>query len=137
LRFLYIVRASDTPVDSAIRVAVANQPRLMRDVVVSTMSDQPDIKVVAEIEDESQISSVIDQTTPDFLIVTLQPTGIRASDCEALLRRHPDMKVLALAQDGNSFIFYSASLEIHTKVLEGSEDGILAALRANTRVLGA
>lgn len=120
--------------DRAIRVAVANQPRLMRELLVETMTDQPDIEVVAEIEDESEISRMIDEFTPEFLIVTLQPAGIRASHCEAYLRRHPDIKILALASDGNSFIFYSASVEIHTKVLEGSEEGILAVLRSNRRI---
>jgi chemotaxis response regulator CheB len=122
------------PVDRAIRVAVANQPRLMRELLVETMTDQLDIEVVAEIVDESEISRMIDELTPEFLIVTLQPSGIRASHCQAYLRRHPDMKILALASDGNSFIFYSASVEIHTDVLEGSEAGILAALRSNRRI---
>ena len=121
-------------VDRAIRVAVANQPRLMRELLVETMTDQPDIEVVAEIEDESEISRMIDELPLEFLIVTLQPSGIRASHCETFLRRHPDMKILALASDGNSFIFYTASVAIHKKVLEGSEQGILATLRNNRRV---
>jgi chemotaxis response regulator CheB len=121
-------------VDRAIRVAVANQPRLMRELLVETMTDQPDIEVVAEIEDESAISRMIDELTPEFLILTLQPSGIRASHCEAYLRSHPYMKILALASDGNSFTFYSASLEIHTKMLIGSEEGLLDALRSNRRV---
>jgi DNA-binding NarL/FixJ family response regulator len=117
----------------AIRVAVANQPRLMRELMVLTMIDQPDIEVVAEVQDEQEIARVVKETAPEFLIVSLKAPDIRESYCESLLRLCPDMKILALANDGNSFIFYSASLGVHATTLEGSEAGILSALRSNTR----
>lgn len=105
----------------------------MRDLLVALMADQPDLEVVAEIEEESEILSVIDQMTPEFLIVTLKSPGFGAGQCECLLHRHPDMKILAVAKDGNSFIYYSASLAIHATTMECSETGILKALRANAR----
>ena len=40
----------------AIRVAVANQPRLMRELMVMTLEDEKDVEVVAEIIDETAIS---------------------------------------------------------------------------------
>jgi DNA-binding NarL/FixJ family response regulator len=124
---------ADFGLSRAIRVAVANQPRLMRELMVLTMMDQPDIEVVAEVQDEGEISRVVKETAPEFLIVSLKAPSIRESYCESLLRLCPDMKILALANDGNSFIFYSASLGIHATTLEGSEAGILSALRSNTR----
>lgn len=117
----------------SIRVAIGNQPRLMRDLLVSLMADQPDLEIVAEIEDESEIFRVIDETTPEFLIITLKSPAFTAGQCEFLLRRHPDMKILALAKDGNSFVYYSATLGIHATTLECSDTGILKALRANAR----
>jgi hypothetical protein len=63
----------------------------------------------------------------------LKSEGFSTGQCESLLRRHPEMKILAVAKDGNSFIYYSASLGIHATTLECSETGILKALRANAR----
>jgi len=39
----------------AIRVLVANQPRLLRELMLSTFADQPDIEIVGEVTDESEI----------------------------------------------------------------------------------
>jgi hypothetical protein len=36
-------------------VVVANQPRLMRELVLETILDQPDIEIVAEIQNEAEI----------------------------------------------------------------------------------
>lgn len=122
--------------DRAIRIAVANQPRLMRDLIVSTMTDQADVEVVAIIEDESKILQVVEQTAPEFLITTLGSPGSPTSLCESLLRLHPAMKIVALASDGNSVMFFSASVGIHRSPLECSETGILTALRTNARGAG-
>jgi DNA-binding NarL/FixJ family response regulator len=117
-----------------IRVAVANKPRLMRELIMATMSDQPDIEVVAEVQEESDIPSVVEKTTPEFLIIALDSPSERPSICDALLRQYPNMKILALAPEGNWSVFYWASLDIHAVDLETSEAGILRALRTNTKV---
>jgi hypothetical protein len=39
----------------AIRVLVANRPRLMRETILSTFADQPDIEIVGEVDDDSEI----------------------------------------------------------------------------------
>jgi chemotaxis response regulator CheB len=54
-----------------IRVLIANRPRLMRDLILATVSDQPDIEVLGALEDESQIAQVVAETHPDFVIVGL------------------------------------------------------------------
>ena len=116
-----------------IRVAVANQPRLMRDLLVSTMTDQPDIEVVAEIQDESEIPGVVEKTMPEFLIIALNSPSQRPSICDSLLRRYPNLKIVALAPEGNWSIFYWASLDIHAVNLESSEAGILGAMRSTSQ----
>ena len=37
--------------EKAIRVLVANHPRLMRESVLTTFADQPDIEIVGEVAD--------------------------------------------------------------------------------------
>ncbi len=38
-----------------IRVAVANQPRMMRDLIAMSLAQEEDIEVVAQISDEADI----------------------------------------------------------------------------------
>lgn len=110
------------------RVLVANQPRLMRELVLETIADQPDIEVVGETQDEGQILEMVEQTHPDFLIVALRGDE-RPPICNELLQRHPAMRILALAPDRNSSVFYWASLDIHAQAVEVSQEGVLGALR--------
>ena len=117
------------PVARAIRVVVANQPRLMRELIAMSLADEDDVEVVAQISDEAEIPRVIGETTPEFLIVALDSRRFGSSARETILERHPEMKILALAADGNSFILFSASDGIRSVVHEGSEAEILRVMR--------
>jgi DNA-binding NarL/FixJ family response regulator len=112
-----------------IRVVVANRPRFMRELVVETISLQPDIEVVAEIKNEDEIVGAVEGTHPDFLIISLDEYNRRPRLCDLLLPRYPEMKILALAPERNSSIFYWASFDIHESPEEASEAGILVSLR--------
>jgi chemotaxis response regulator CheB len=112
-----------------IRVVVANRPRLMRELVVETISEQPDIEILAEIQDEDKIVDAVEEKHPDFLIIALNESDQRPPLCDILLRRYPEMKILALAPERNSSIFYWGSFDIHETSVEASEAGILSALR--------
>ncbi len=112
-----------------IRVVVANRPRLMRELVVETISEQPDIEILAEIQDEDKIVDAVEEKHPDFLIIALNESDQRPPLCDILLRRYPEMKILALAPERNSSIFYWGSFDIHESSVEASEAGILSALR--------
>jgi chemotaxis response regulator CheB len=112
-----------------IRVVVANRPRLMRELVLEAIIEQPDIEILAEIQNELDILRVVDETHPDFLIISLDESNERPAICDELLRRFPEMKILALAPERNSSIFYWASLDIHGIAVEASEAGILNTLR--------
>ena len=112
-----------------IRVAVANRPRLMRELVLETLTQQPDIEVVAEIQDEDEILGIVEDTHPDIVIITLDESDERPHLCDVLLSRYPNLKILALAPERNSSIFFWASFDIHHNHVEASEAGILGALR--------
>jgi len=115
--------------DRPVRVVVANQPRLMRELVLETVRQVPDIVVVAEIQNESDIMRAVDESDPDFLIVTLNESDRYPTICDLLLQRHPRMKVLALAAGRNRSLFFWASFDIHASAVETSEAGILSTLR--------
>ena len=119
-----------------IRVVVANQPRLMRELVLETILEQPDIEIVAEIQNENEIAQIVEGTHPDFLIIALDENNQRPPLCDTLLRRYPEMKILALAPERNSSIFYWASFDIHSSQVEASQAGILSTLRRKIQYVG-
>lgn len=115
-----------------VRVLVANHPRLMRELVLATLFDQPDIDVVGEVQNETDVLAVVDEKRPDCLIVSLDKSRSRPPVCDTLLSKFPNMKILALAPEENSSVFYWASLDIHSFDVESSEDGILEVLRGGS-----
>ena len=114
---------------SPIRVVVANRPRLMRELVLEAIVEQPDIEILAEIQNELDISRIVNETRPDFLIIALDDSDERPAICDVLLRQFPEMKILALAPERNSCMFFWASFNIHSNPVEASEAGILSTLR--------
>jgi DNA-binding NarL/FixJ family response regulator len=118
--------------DHRVRVVVANQPRLMRELVLRTVRDQPDIEVVAEVENESDIIRAVNESNPDFLIVSLNEFDRYPTICDVLLRNQPRMKVLALAAERNSSLFLWVSFDVCSIPVEPSEAGILGTLRGKS-----
>jgi len=119
-----------------IRVLVANRPRLIRELLLATIADQPDIEVVGEVQNEADILGAVEQEHPDFLIVALDNPQSRPAVCDILLEKFPSMKILALAPERNSSVFYWASIDIHSFDVEASEEGILNVLRGPGRRAG-
>jgi hypothetical protein len=120
-----------------VRVLVANRPRLMRELVMATVSDQPDIEVVGEVVNESELTEVVEQVQPDVLILAMNDPEKSLGQCGFLLGRYPQMRILALAPEQNRGIFYWAIVDIRTKPLESSEAGILNAVRERPMLVGA
>lgn len=114
---------------AAVRVLVANRPRLMRELVLATISDQADIEIVGQIQDDSQIPDEVERTQPDFLIVALDESDSFPAVCQILLERYPHMKIIAISPNRDSTMFYWATLNIRSNRIESSEEGVLGALR--------
>jgi AmiR/NasT family two-component response regulator len=116
-----------------VRVLVANRPRLMRELVLAVIADQPDIEVIGEVHDESELAGTVEEAQPDVLILALEDANKRVAQCG----RYPQMKILALAPEQNRGLFYWAVVDVRTKPLESSEAGILSALRERPSLVGA
>ncbi len=112
-----------------LRVLVANRPRLMRELVLATIADQPDIEVVGEVSDESGLAEIIEELQPDALILALSNPETDSALCGFLLGRYPRMRILSLAPERNEGIYFWAVIDIHFKRLESSEANVLDALR--------
>jgi DNA-binding NarL/FixJ family response regulator len=101
---------------------------------MATIADQPDIEIVAEIQDESEIASAVDDTLPDCLIVALERHDRLPDFCHSILQSRPQLKVIAIAPDRNSTVFYWASLQVQSHQIEASEAGVLNALRGKIQL---
>jgi len=112
-----------------VRVLVANRPRLMRELILATISDQEGIEIVGEIQDERLIEQAVTETRPDFLIVALDGANRLPPSCLTVLENHLNLRVIAISPDRNSTLFYWASLNIQHVPIEASEQGVLNALR--------
>jgi len=122
--------------DRQIRVLVANRPKLMREVIIDTIVDQPDITIVGEVSEEGEILSRVEETHPDILFIALSDEQERPAVCEMILRSHPDVSILAVAEHSNQTMRYWASFDIHSSVMDASRDAILSAIRSRTVVRG-
>lgn len=101
----------------------------MRELVMATISDQSDIEVVGVLEDEATIPRMVEQSQPDVLIIASDRPEDRPHLCDVLLERFPHLRILALAPQRDTTVFYWASLDIRSNRIENSEESILNALR--------
>jgi hypothetical protein len=108
----------------------------MRELIAMSLAEEKDVEIVADITDEGEISRVIEESMPEFLIVALDSRRFGPSAREAMLQKHPEMKILALATDGNSFTLFSASDGIRSMIYKEPEAEILKVMRDNSRIMG-
>ena len=122
--------------DKPIRVLVANRPRLLRELILATFSDQPDIEIVDEVSDEAGIPASVEKTNPDFIVIAQDTLGERPSVCDTVLRQRPDIRIIAIAPHHSISVYYWASLNICSRDVESSEEAILGILRTKASPMG-
>jgi DNA-binding NarL/FixJ family response regulator len=117
-----------------LRVLVANQPRLMRELVLATIEDQPDFEIVGATDNQSEITEMVERMRPDYLIVGREESDVRPGLCGFLLGRYPQMKILAVGAESGS-VFFWAFVDIRSRAVETSEEGMLSALRGKSELV--
>jgi AmiR/NasT family two-component response regulator len=115
--------------DRSIRVLVANRPKLMRELIISTLSDELGVEIVGEVAEESELPERVNQTSPDVVVIALDEPGERPAICDTLLREHRGLRIIAVAFQQNRSVFYWASFDIHSSEIEASEQGIINAVK--------
>lgn len=114
---------------TSVRVLVANRPRLLREMVLSTLSEQAGISVVGEAENEQDVPSLVAETHPDFLLIGLDESRRRPPLCDLLLHKFPSLRIIAVAPNTNAGMLYWATCEIHSATMEASEAELLKVMR--------
>ena len=122
--------------DKPIRVLVANRPRLMRELILATFSDQPDIEIVDEVPDEADIPASVERTEPDFVVIAQDRLGERPGVCDSVLLKRPHIRFIAIAPHHGFSVHYWASLNICSRDVESSEEAILGVIRAKANPVG-
>ena len=91
--------------DRSIRILVANRPKLMRELILATLADEPGIEIVGEVSDESEIHERVRLTSPDLLVIALDEPAKRPDICDTLLRDQPGLRIIAVASQENCSVF--------------------------------
>jgi len=126
----------DWSIMKRVRVLVANEPRFIRELIMSTIADQPDIELIGEVGRLDDLTEAVEHSRPDVLILAMDQRDKYRVQCGFLLGRYPEMRILALAPEQNRALFFWAMVDIRCKPLESSEEGILGAVRQRTPEVG-
>jgi DNA-binding NarL/FixJ family response regulator len=113
-----------------IRVEIAYESRLARELVRGIVSRHADFEVVGEIQEERGILPAIEHDQPDCLILEQGQSDRRPAICDFVFRRFPHMKILTVASGSEMSTLYWVSTEICSARIETSEEGVLSALRS-------
>lgn len=104
--------------------------------MMTTIADQEDIEIVGEVGKHQDLTDAVAQTRPDVLILAMDEREKYRAQCGFLLGRYPEMKILALGPAQNRAQLFWAIVDIRSKALESSEEGILGAMRRQPGLVG-
>lgn len=81
-----------------LRVAIADDHRLMLDGIKRALETAPDIKVVGEAMNGEDMIALVPKVRPDVVILDLRmPKGDGLTTLQQLKKSHPDVKVIILS----------------------------------------
>jgi hypothetical protein len=95
-------------------IVLANQPRLLREMLQRVLDKTPGLLVVAEEHRLDRLEEVFGQVQIDWLVVTLSSDGQLPHQVHVLLKQIPSLSLLAISSDGN-----------HVKVGVTTETGLM------------
>ncbi len=92
------VRTPVATAKSPLRVAIADDHRLMLDGIRRALEAAPDLKVVGEAMSGGEMLALVPRVRPDVVILDLRmPEGDGMSTLAAIRKDHPDIKVIILS----------------------------------------
>jgi len=115
-----------------IRVALADDHRILRMSLAMYLADNPSIEVVGQADDGEHALEMVREVKPDVLLLDLNMPGLSGLDILPQLRRDwPNLKVLVLTgRDEDSYIMRALSAGAHGYVLKTiTEEELTQAVR--------
>jgi len=112
-----------------IRVVIANSTRAIRDMLLDAIRSEPNTVVVAEVSDDASIPMVCDLARADCVVVPLERDGAPQELCRLVLKKHPDIRIIALtaAADIAALCWWSGR-EVRCTYMSASRENIVKAL---------
>lgn len=111
----------------AIKVLLAIWPRMLSDVVKHLVELQPDMEVVREGADPSELLLAIGASKAEVAIITPIDSGKEAGMCSSLLAAYPDLKIMALSAEGDAAVLHSMGAP-ETRLEDMGEASLLGAI---------
>jgi hypothetical protein len=106
-------------------------PGLLREIVVSTISVEQDMRLVGPPVDPARLEAAVDEHEPDVLLVSANG-GARSSAAERMLFRRPGLRVVTIGEHGRDTRL--TELRPHTEALGNlSPADLVAAIRRAVR----
>jgi chemotaxis response regulator CheB len=127
---MYLTKG-DSPTMKSHRVILANESRLLREMLERAINKAPDLEVVGQLTDFARLPSLLENTDAQAVILPLLPTGKIPGVADSLLAEHPSLQVLAIAADGSQV--KAKWLEPHEKDLGDLSLGELIAILEDGR----
>jgi DNA-binding NarL/FixJ family response regulator len=81
------------------QIVLANEPRLLRKMLQRVLSNREGLCVTAEITTDTELASVVEETNPQWVVVSLWPKDEIPQVVRSLLAEHPSLCILGLAAD--------------------------------------
>jgi DNA-binding NarL/FixJ family response regulator len=86
-----------------IRIALASLPQLLHDIVVPTLSSEPDMEIVGEASGPGQLSAVVRESSADVVIAACE--RLEVESLARLINGSPST-LLAITDEGRRGVLY-------------------------------
>ena len=106
------------------RTLIVDDEPIARKILREELELLPDIEIVGEVADESDISASVKKTLPNVVVIALDKPGIRPPICDELLREHH-----RLVESGERAVVARADGNVDEGfALSGAQRGVVLAL---------
>lgn len=79
--------------------------RLLGDILREILTREPDIEVVGELRNASELPAILDRTGADIVVFGLSDQDLPPL-CDDVVRRHPNLRLLAVEDIGSHGFIY-------------------------------
>jgi DNA-binding NarL/FixJ family response regulator len=110
-----------------VRVVLGQLPVLLGDILRATLSEHPDLEVVSDRSSGTRVAAIVASTDADVAIIALPLAG-RDRVADDLLREHPRLTVVALAENARAGCIYQLKTQV-TPLVDVTPRSLLAAVR--------
>jgi len=89
-------------------ILLANQPRMMREIMHRALKKFPETHYIFEFGDAENLRDLVDMLDARWLVVSRNLKGQLSPDVEEVMRQHPGLHVMAVSKDGDYVDVFTA-----------------------------